>query len=169
MIKTAHNVNTLLVNRHEVLFSKENPMTRTRISNALMNEDDRFITIIVEEHSVILSTQYAYLMSAVEIARRKLVAHGIAISNLAEKTIHQRWEVICIAAALLKIIRQKDAAFMKSGGHMEAEGHTETFLDPENQEFREYLTPLMLKYIKAHECLCMACNPSYTDTIYDQV
>lgn len=30
------------------------------------------------------------------------------------------------------------------------------------------LTPLMLKHIKAHERLCVACSPDYADTIYDQ-
>ena len=88
-------------------------------------------------------------------------------SNLAEKTVHQRWEVSCLAAALLKTIRQKDAASMEAKGRTEVEGHAGIFLDLENQEYREDLTPLMLKYIKAYECLCMACSPGYTETIYD--
>ena len=48
--------------------------------------------------------------SIVRTAQRQLVVHGIAISKLAEKTIHQRWEVTCILAALLKTIKQKGGA-----------------------------------------------------------
>ena len=61
-----------------------------------MSEDDRFNTLIMEEHAAVMKAQQAYLLSIVEAARRQLVAHGIAISNLAEKTIHQRCEVSCI-------------------------------------------------------------------------
>ena len=37
-----------------------------------------------------------------------------------------------------------------------------------NQEFKEGLTPLMLKFIEAHECQCPSCNPEFADGIREQ-
>ena len=85
-----------------------------------MTSDDRSTTLTMEEHAMMMSAQQTHLLSVVEAARRQLVAHGIAISNLAEKTIHQPWEVSCIVAALLKTIQQKDLVLKEGKGTKDA-------------------------------------------------
>ena len=57
----------------------------------------------------------------------------------------------------------KDAVTEKDGGQEKDEG-SKTFFNPEQQES---LTPLILKHIKAHECLYQNYNPGYPNTVYD--
>ena len=85
-----HNVNTLLTNKNKAEIFYENPITREQIAKDLMNSDDRSKTITIKQYFTIISAQQTLLLSTVDAARRHLVEHKIAISNLAETTIHQR-------------------------------------------------------------------------------
>ena len=46
--------------------------------------------------------------------RRQLIAHGIAIGNLAAETAELKWEVISLVEALMRIIKQKKPTQEKS-------------------------------------------------------
>ena len=50
----------------------------------------------------------------------------------------------------------------------EDQGAAETFFNQVEQQFKENLTPLILKFIKTYECLCDKCNPVFGDAIYTQ-
>lgn len=47
---------------------------------------------------------------------------------------------------------------------IKAPQHT-AFLDPAKQQFREWLTPLMLRGVKAQKCLCVACTPAFMESL----
>ena len=84
-------------------------LTRDRIADELMNDDKLTATTTMAEHTGMIRAQQAHLLGAVEIVRRQLVNHGIAISNLAERTFGQRWELSCLARELAKTIELKDS------------------------------------------------------------
>ena len=83
-------------------------LTRDRIADELMDDDKLTATITMAEHTGMMRAQQAHLLGAVEIVRRQLIRHGIAISNLAERTFGQRWELSCLAQELAKTIELKD-------------------------------------------------------------
>lgn len=62
-----------------------------------------------------------------------------------------------------------DAMQEKAGAMPEGEEPTETasLFSSDKQEF-ENLTPLMLRPIKAHKCLCPDCSPEYAEDTQDQ-
>lgn len=82
--------------------------------------------------------------------------------------MHQRWEVTCLAASLLRTIKQKDGALTQKEDvvKVDEEGDGGLF----NPDFKELekLTPLMLKYVKAHECLCVSCHLELADNMSEQ-
>ena len=214
--RIAYNVSAMIANRNKAQISNDKPMTRERIADGLMNGDERMATITMAEHSGMMKAQRALLLGAVEVTRKQLVNHGIAVSNLAEKTFNQRKDILGLATELSKTIELKEggsstgvstdvdpsgpATLPKEeewiglvkknlgGSALEEEDGLEqgtskqgtadqgtpqqinapkgtAFLDPSTQRFKETLTPLMLRSIEAHECLCSSCSPDYVDTL----
>ena len=51
--------------------------------------------------------------------------------------------------------------------YLKAKDKLEASSTRKTQEF-ENVTPLVLKHVKAHECLRITCNPGYADIIYEQ-
>ena len=85
-------------------------MTRDRIVSAIMNKDDRAVTITMAQHSAMMSAQYVFLTNAVETTLRQLVRHLITISNMAEQAIQKHWQLLCLISVLRKTIREKNRA-----------------------------------------------------------
>ena len=190
--RISYNVSTMIANRGTTEITNDRPMTRERIARDLMNSDDRTPYITMEEHSTMMNAQQTSLLGTVEVMRRLLVAHGIVISNLAERTLTQRWEISCIATQLLNTIEKKDAiqqdaaqqdAVRQDAAQQDAVRQdaaqqgaidpsaidpksTETFFDPASQKFNDTIAPIILKVIDAHECLCATCNPDFKGNMY---
>ena len=87
--RTSHNVSTMIASECTTKISNEKPMTQERILRKLMNGDRRTSSITMEGHSIMMNAQETWLLSTVEVTRRQLVAHGIAISNLRERRRHE--------------------------------------------------------------------------------
>ena len=94
--RIAKNVNDMLADpkQFKAEITTERPMTRDRLARELMNQDHQAATITMKEHYDMMNGQHKWLLSIVEVVRRQLVNHGVAISNLAQKTIEEQWELI---------------------------------------------------------------------------
>ena len=57
----------------------------------------------------------------------------------------------------------------KGAAHDESQKSDQTFFNPAIKKFDGRLTPLMLKSIKAHECLCNECAPEFAGILQKQV
>ena len=104
------NVSHMLANigKYKDLITNEKPMNRDRASRDLMNCNQNDETITMAQHWAMMNAQQTLLLEAVEIIRKKLMAHGIAISNLANKALNDKWEASCLVAELVKTIEKKE-------------------------------------------------------------
>lgn len=95
-------------------------------------------------------------LGVVDVVRKKLVAHGIAISNLANKAMNDKWEATVIVAELIKTIEAKEKAgtTLSSAGtnKISQNGNTTqcAFYDPANTD----LTKDNKTAWKKHEKFC---------------
>ena len=107
--RIASNVNHMLANigKYRDLITNDKPMTRDRTVRDLMNRDQNAETITMAEYWNLMNAQQTLLMGLVDVVRGKLVAHGIAISNLA---VNDKWEATCIVAELINTIEAKEKA-----------------------------------------------------------
>ena len=108
--RIARNVNCMLANpkQFKAQITNDRPMTRDRLARESMNQDLESTTITMREHYDMMNSQHTSLLSIVEVVRRQLVNHGIAISNLAQNINHDLWELHSIAKELVKTIEAKE-------------------------------------------------------------
>ena len=66
-------------------------------------------SITIEEHRELMSVQNSFLLSFVEATRKKkLAAHGIALSNLTQRNLNKQWGVETMMEVLLQTIELKE-------------------------------------------------------------
>ena len=68
--------------------------------------------------------------------------------------------------ATLKIDPKGKFSITKSSTNLPSSAQKPTsFFDPAKHQFKERLTPLMFKKVKAHECLCIDCNAEFYESV----
>lgn len=194
--RIASNANYILanINKFKGEITTERPMTRDRLARDLMNRDYESDTISMRDHYDMMCSQQTLMLGAVEVVRRQLVNHGIAISNLAQKTSTEQWEITAMATELVKMLEKKEQGEVqkveapkagapegevpKAGapeGEVPKEDAPKTeeesggaFFNPTTHQFKQELLPIMLKFIKAHHCLCLTCDPAFSEMLESQ-
>lgn len=112
-------------------------------------------TISMADHYTMMNSQQTSLLGVVEVVRRRLVAHGVAVSHLAQKVMDDKWEASCIVTELIKTIEAREKARQNlplqdtAGSNVDDKANKTAFYDPVTEQFKQELTPLMLKVTDA--------------------